>query len=274
MTATLTATTQGLTARDLTLGYHGTPVVHEATIDVPAGAVTTLVGPNGSGKSTLLRAMARLHRPTAGDIRVDGSEDALALTPREFARRVTLLAQSRPCPTGLSVRDVVAFGRHPHRGRWGGRSADDRRAIDWASSVTGTGPLLDRTIDELSGGERQRVWLATCLAQQAGVLLLDEPTTYLDLRYQVEMLELIRDLADEHGVAVGVVLHDLNQAADVCDRVAVLQAGRIRALGAPQEVLTAALLSEVWGLPMDVTTDPVTGSVRAVPLGRHRRRRS
>ncbi len=273
MPAPPTVIEQGLAAQDLTLGYHGTAVVHQATIDVPAGVVTALVGPNGSGKSTLLRAMARLHRPLSGDVRIDGGEDALALTPREFARRVTLLAQSRPCPTGLTVRDVVAFGRHPHRGRWGSRSADDQSAIDWASSVTGIEPLLTRTIDELSGGERQRVWLATCLAQEAGVLLLDEPTTYLDLRYQVEMLELIRDLADEHGVAVGVVLHDLNQAADVCDRVAVLQEGRIRVLGAPRDVLTADLLSEVWGLRIDVTTDPVTGSVRATPQGRHRRRR-
>ena len=263
----------GLRGVRLDLAYHGVPVVHEASIALRAGEVTALVGPNGSGKSTLLRALARLHRAAAGDVLLAGDQSALTLSSRDFARRVTLLAQSRPVPAGVSVRDVVGYGRHPYRGRWRADDPDGPRAIAWAMEVTGVAGMADRAVDELSGGERQRVWLATCLAQDTGVLLLDEPTTYLDLRYQVEILDLTRDLADEHGVAVGVVLHDLNQAAAVADHVVLLSAGTVRAAGAPRDVLTEPALTEAYGIAVEVLVDPETGHISTRPVGKHHRRR-
>ena len=185
-----------------------------------------------------------------------------------------MLGQSRPHPSGLTIRDVVTFGRHPYRRRFGALSDADTRAIDWALDVTGTRPMERRAVDELSGGELQRVWLATCLAQETGVVLLDEPTNHLDLRYQVEILDLVRDLADDHDVAIGVVLHDLNQAATVADTVVLLDRGRVRATGAPVDVLTGDLLSEVYGLRIETLVDPDTGAVRAEPRGRHHRPRT
>src|SRR5262245_61543059 len=247
---------RGLVGTDLSLGYHGSPVLHEASIRLAGGQVTALVGPNGSGKSTLLRALARLHHPTRGDVLLPDGRSALQLSAREFARRVTLLAQSRPTPGGVSVADVVGYGRHPYRGRWRASDPDGARATGWAMDVTGVRAMAHRAVDELSGGELQRVWLATCLAQDTGVLLLDEPTTFLDLRYQVEILDLIRDLADDHRVAVGVVLHDLNQAAAVADHVVLLGEGRVRAAGTPAEVLTEAALTLTYGIEIEVGSDP------------------
>jgi iron complex transport system ATP-binding protein len=234
--------------------------------------VTALIGPNGSGKSTVLRSLARLHRVDAGRVTL-GEEDAAPLSAKEFARRVTLLSQSRPHPSGLEVRDVVAFGRHPHRGRFSGLSDADRAAIDHAMDVTGIAAMSARSVDQLSGGELQRVWLATCLAQDTGVLLLDEPTNHLDLRYQVETLDLVRDLADHHGTALGVVLHDLNHAAAVADQVVLLHQGTVHATGTPVDVLTAEHLSEVYGLPIRCLVDPDTGVVRIEAHGRHSKRR-
>ncbi|HEX2298751.1 MAG TPA: ABC transporter ATP-binding protein [Pseudonocardiaceae bacterium] len=264
----------GLRGVDLHLGYQGTLVVHGADVEIRAGQVTALVGPNGSGKSTLLRALARLHRPSEGRVLLGDGSDALALTRRDFARQVTLLAQSRPTPTGISVRDVVGFGRHPYRGRWRSGDPDGPAVVAHALAVTGMTELAERNVDELSGGQLQRVWLAGCLAQDTGVLLLDEPTTYLDLRYQVEILDLIRELADRHAVAVGVVLHDLDQAAWLADHVALLDEGRVRAAGAPQDVLTSELLTDAYGIRIDVDTDPATGSLRTRAVGRHRAPRS
>ena len=263
----------GLRGVTLDLAYHGVPVVREASIRLERGAVTALVGPNGSGKSTLLRALARLHAPRAGDVLFDDDASALTLSAKDFARRVTLLAQSRPTPSGVSVHDVVGYGRHPYRARWRADDPDGPRAVAWAMELTGVTGMADRAVDELSGGERQRVWLATCLAQDTGVLLLDEPTTFLDLRYQVEILDLVRDLADGHGVAVGVVLHDLNQAAAVADHVVLLGEGRVRATGTPVEVLTEAALTETYGIAVEVLVDPETGHLTTRPVGRHTSRR-
>ncbi|WP_433558345.1 ABC transporter ATP-binding protein [Pseudonocardia xinjiangensis] len=262
----------------LDLGYHGVDVVHGAGVRLRSGFVTALVGPNGSGKSTLLRALARLHRPRSGQILIGGDRgpealDALALTRREFARRVTLLAQSRPVPVGLSVRDVVGFGRHPYRGRFGREDVAGPAVVARAMEATRVAGIADRPVDELSGGQLQRVWLACCLAQDTGVLLLDEPTNHLDLRYQVEMLELMRDLADDDQVAVGVVLHDLEHAAAVADEVALLADGRVRAAGPPEAVLTGEILTAAYGIEVAVDHDPVTESLRIRPVGRHSTRR-
>ncbi|MGH4024501.1 MAG: ABC transporter ATP-binding protein [Pseudonocardiaceae bacterium] len=264
----------GLCGVDLHLGYRGNVVVHGADVEIRAGQVMALVGPNGSGKSTLLRALARLHRPAEGRVLLSDGTDALALTRRDFARQVTLLAQSRPTPTGISVRDVVGFGRHPHRGRWRDGDSGGPAAVTHAMAVTGVTEFAERSVDELSGGQLQRVWLASCLAQDTGVLLLDEPTTYLDLRYQVEILDLVRDLADQHSVAIGIVLHDLDQAAAIADEVALLDRGRVRAAGPPRDVLTSDLLTEVYGIRIEVATDPGTGSLRTRPVGRYSSPRS
>jgi iron-chelate-transporting ATPase len=260
---------QRLHGVDLDLSYHGHPVVWQGNLSLRRGEVTVLAGPNGSGKSTLLRAMARLHKPDQGHVRLADGADAAALSPKEFARQVTLLAQSRPTPSGVTVHDVVGYGRHPYRGRWRAADPDGPAAIAQAMRVTGITEMAGRPVDELSGGELQRVWLATCLAQQTGVLLLDEPTTFLDLRYQVEILDLIRDLANEHGVAVGVVLHDLNQAAALADQLVLLHQGRVRAFGKPAEVLTGEHLTETYGIRIDVIVDPFTGLLTTRPVGRH-----
>jgi ferric hydroxamate transport system ATP-binding protein len=259
---------QALEGIDLTLGYDRRTVVHGASVALRAESITALVGPNGSGKSTLLRSLARLHLPQSGSILLDPDMDAFALHPKEFARRVTLLTQSRPTPGGVRVRDVVAYGRHPYRGRFGSGDPDGLAIVERAMRLTGVETMAERPVDELSGGELQRVWLATCFAQDTSVVLLDEPTTFLDLRYQVETLDLMRDLVDEHGVTVGVVLHDLDQAAAVADHVVLLSKGVVRAFGSPAEVLTSELLTEVYGLPIDVHIDD-TGRVRTHPVGRH-----
>lgn len=265
----MTTDSAALHGVDLSLGYHGTQVVADASIELRGGEVTALVGPNGSGKSTLLRALARLHRPERGQVWLAGGQDALALPVKRFAQRVTLLAQSRPIPTGVCVRDVVGYGRHPYRGRFTANDPDGPRAIAWAMAVTGLEPMADRPVDELSGGELQRVWLATCLAQDTEVLLLDEPTTFLDLRYQVEILDLVRELADAHRVAVGVVLHDLHHAGGIADRIVLLHEGRVRASGPPERVLTESLLSEVYGIRVEVVRLE-TGELHMRPANRER----
>ncbi|WP_407554467.1 ABC transporter ATP-binding protein [Streptomyces sp. Pv4-95] len=261
-----------LSAMGVTVAYEGVDVVHDASMTLRPGEVTVLVGPNGSGKSTLLRTIARLQRPRTATLVLDADTDGLALGPREFSRHVALLTQGRPTPSGLTVRDVVEFGRYPYRGRWGKADPDGRAAVDRALVMTGVEELAERGVEHLSGGQLQRVWLAGCLAQETGVLLLDEPTTYLDLRYQVELLDLIRDLAEEHGIAVGAVLHDLDQAATVADRIVLLHEGRILAAGLPEDVFTAQRLTDTYGIRIEVDTDPLTGRLRTRAIGRHHTR--
>ncbi|MFJ2744645.1 ABC transporter ATP-binding protein [Streptomyces sp. NPDC087440] len=263
-----------LSATDVTVAYDGVDVVHAASLELSPGQVTVLVGPNGSGKSTLLRTVARLQQARQAALTLDEGTDGFALTPREFSRHVALLTQGRPTPSGLSVRDVVEFGRYPYRGRWGKADPGGRDAVDRALAMTGVTELAERGVEHLSGGQLQRVWLAGCLAQETGVLLLDEPTTYLDLRYQVELLDLIRDLADDHGIAVGVVLHDLDQTAAVADRIVLLKAGRVIADGTPEDVLTPERLTDTYGIRIEVSTDPLTGKLRTRALGRHHTRRT
>ncbi len=261
------ASAPALSVADLGVSYGSRRVVESVSFSLVPGTVTALIGPNGSGKSTLLRTIARLHAPDAGTVTLDDGADVLALSPREFARTITLLAQSRPVPGGLTVREVVGFGRHPHRSRWTGQDAQGTAAVDRALELTRTAEFADRPVAALSGGQVQRVWLASCLAQDTGVLLLDEPTTYLDLRYQVEILDVVRDLATDHGVAVGVVLHDLDQAAAIADHVVLLEDGAVLAQGSPVDVLTAENLSRAYGVRVDVTVSDGAVTTRAV--GRH-----
>ncbi|MFB7851134.1 ABC transporter ATP-binding protein [Streptomyces sp. NPDC056053] len=266
--------TTALNGHDLVLRYGRTPVVHGVSLTLEPGRATALVGPNGSGKSTLLRALARLHPVDDGRVTLDTRDGhperaAALLSARRFAREVTLFSQSRPAPQGLTVSEVVAFGRHPYRRGFTGLSADDRSAIEHAMDVTGVRDMADRPAGELSGGEMQRVWLAACLAQDTGVVLLDEPTNHLDLRYQIETLDLVRDLVEEHGVAVGIVLHDLDHASRVADTLVLMRSGRVHAAGPPVDVLTAENIGEVYDIRVEVEVDPRTGRLRIDPLGRH-----
>lgn len=261
------AAADGLDVAGISISYGRQPAVRDVSFSLKPGAVTALIGPNGSGKSTLLRTIARLHTADAGTVTTSDGADVFALSAKDFARRITLLAQSRPVPAGITVREVVEFGRHPHRSRWTGSDTRGPAVVAQAMELTRTAELADRPVTALSGGQLQRVWLASCLAQDTGILLLDEPTTYLDLRYQVEILDVVRDLASHHGVSVGVVLHDLDQAAAIADHVVLLEGGAIRAQGSPVDVLTAENLSAAYGVRVDVTVSGGTVHTRAV--GRH-----
>ncbi|MEU3451093.1 ABC transporter ATP-binding protein [Streptomyces thermolilacinus] len=257
-----------ISARELTLGHGGEPVARGIGVTLAPGAVTALVGPNGSGKSTLLRALARLHTPDAGRIVLDG-RDLAEYRPRELARKLSFLTQSPIVPAGVTVEELVAYGRHPHQGLLGrGGGDEDREAVAWALDATNLRPLAERTLDRLSGGERQRAWIAMALAQRTGLLLLDEPTTYLDIRYQIEVLRLVRRLADEHGITVAVVLHELNQAAAFSDAMVVLAGGRIVACGPPAEALTEDTVRTAFQIDTTVTLDPHTGVPTCLPTWR------
>ncbi len=254
-----------LAARGLRLGYDtGRVVVDDLDVEIPDGKVTVVVGPNACGKSTLLRALGRLLKPRAGTVLLDGAD--LARAPgKGTARTIGVLPQTPQPPDGITVADLVARGRQPHQKWWQQWSEDDERAVTEALERTGTAQLAERLVDELSGGQRQRVWIAMALAQETDLLLLDEPTTYLDMAHQVEVLDLVRRLNHERGRTVVAVLHDLNQAVRYGDHLIAMKAGRIIAQGDPAEIITAELVREVFGLDAVVVPDPVTGGPLVVP---------
>ncbi|MGW3463587.1 ABC transporter ATP-binding protein [Streptomyces olivaceoviridis] len=256
--------TSRLVARDLTLAYEDRTVVEGLALEIPDGKVTVVVGPNACGKSTVLRALGRLLRARGGAVLLDGA-DIAGLPSRQIARTLGVLPQSPAAPDGITVADLVARGRQPHQKWWQQWSQADERAVTEALERTDTADLADRPVDELSGGQRQRVWIAMALAQDTDLLLLDEPTTYLDIAHQVEVLDLIRRLNHERGRTVVAVLHDLNQAARYADHLVAMKAGRIVAQGPPDEVVTAELVQKVFGLPAVVVPDPVTGGPLVVP---------
>ncbi|MGD9573314.1 MAG: ABC transporter ATP-binding protein [Thermoleophilia bacterium] len=256
-----------LEARGLSVGYGSREVLHGLDCPVPDGVVTAIVGANASGKSTLLRTMARLLKPSAGAVMLDGQAIA-SLPTREVARRLGFLPQSPTAPEALTVEDLVGRGRFPHQ-RVGRRaSKEDRAAVDWALGVTDTSVLRERPVDQLSGGQRQRVWIAMALAQDTPILLLDEPTTYLDLAHQLEVLDLLTSLNRERGRTVVMVLHDLNQACRYADHLVALRDGVVHAAGPPAEVVDAAMVQAVLGVGSRVIPDPVTGTPMVVPLPR------
>jgi len=250
----------------LTLGYGDRTVVADLTTLVPGGRITAIVGPNACGKSTLLRAMARLLEPREGAVLLDG--DAVhRMRTRDVARRIGLLPQSPVTPEGITVQELVERGRFPHRRALRPPTAQDRERVAWALEATGTTALKDRAVDELSGGQRQRAWIALALAQDTGVLLLDEPTTFLDLAHQLEVLDLVHRLNRTDGRTVALVLHDLNQAARYADHLVALRDGVLHAAGPPSEVVTAELVRDVFGVEVAVMEDPVCGVPMTVPLG-------
>jgi len=254
-----------LGAEQMTVGYGGDPVVRDLTLDIPDGRITAIVGPNGCGKSTLLRTLARLLTPTGGRVRLDG--DAItAVATREVSRRLSLLPQSPIAPEGLLVRDLVGRGRHPHQTWFRQWSPEDEQVVEQALRMTDTWELRDRALDQLSGGQRQRAWIAMTLAQDTDLVLLDEPTTFLDLAHQVEVLDLVSRLNRERGRTVAMVLHDLNLAARYSDLVVVMKDGAVVASGPPQEIFTSQLLADVFGLRADILDDPRTGLPVVVPV--------
>jgi iron complex transport system ATP-binding protein len=257
-----------LNARDLTLKYDQRCVVDGLTAEIPEGKVTMIVGANACGKSTLLRGLSRLLKPAAGAVTLDG-KDIHARPARELARTLGLLPQHPTAPDGITVRDLVGRGRYPHQGFFRSWSEKDDAAVQRALEATETLELAGRNVDELSGGQRQRVWIAMALAQETDVLLLDEPTTYLDLAHQVEVLDLVTDLNRTRGTTVAIVLHDLNLAARYADHVIAMKGGAVVALGAPGDVVTEELVREVFGLESRVIPDPVSGTPLIIPIGRH-----
>lgn len=257
-----------LAAERVTLGYGDRTVVRDLSLTVEAGRISCIVGANACGKSTLLRSLARLLSPSEGQVVLDGKE--LHRQPTKVvARTLGLLPQSPTAPEGIAVGDLVARGRSPHQrmlSRW---SAADDLAVSEALEMTGTADLVDRAVDELSGGQRQRVWIAMALAQRTDILLLDEPTTFLDICHQVEVLDLLTDLNRERGTTIVMVLHDLNLAARYADRLIAMADGELHASGAPHEVLTPQVVQHVFGLRSEVVPDIVSGRPMILPIGRY-----
>lgn len=255
-----------LAARDLSLAYDERVVCQNLSVTIPDNAFTAVVGPNGCGKSTLLKALARTMSPTGGQVLLDGHPIG-SYASKEVARRVALLPQSPVVPDAVRVRDLVGRGRFPYHSMLRQWHPDDREAIATAVATTGVEDLMERPVAELSGGQRQRVWVAMVLAQQTPTLLLDEPTTFLDIAHQYEMLELCARLHRE-GRTVVAVLHDLNQATRFAGHLIVMKAGQIIAQGPPSEIVTAELVQDAFGLPCEITPDPQSGTPMVVPLRR------
>ncbi|MDO4900973.1 ABC transporter ATP-binding protein [Actinomyces sp.] len=262
------AVPRNLNTQELRSGYGRRTVVDGVDITMPTGAITVIVGANACGKSTLLKTMARILAPTSGSVLLDG-RDVATIPTKRLATRLGLLPQQPIAPEGIVVADLVGRARHPHQGLFRSTSAADRRIVEEALVATRTAQLADRSVDELSGGQRQRVWIAMALAQRTDVLLLDEPTTFLDLTHQVEVLDLLTDLNRERGTTIVMVLHDINLAARYADHVIAMRQGQVVAAGAPGQVVSPSLMREVFGLEAEVITDPVSATPLVLPKGRH-----
>lgn len=256
----------GLVAQRLTAGYGDHVVLDGLDLAVAEGKITALIGPNGCGKSTLLSTLARLLPATGGSVLLDGA-DIHSLPTREVARRLGVLPQAPVAPEGITVAELVRRGRHPHR-RFGARTADDDRVVAGALLRTGVADLAARAVDTLSGGQRQRAWIALALAQETPLLLLDEPTSYLDIAHQVEVLDLLVDL-NTAGTTIVVVMHDLNQAVRYADTIVAMKDGQIVAAGPPADVVTAELVADVFGVRARVIHDPDTAAPLVLARGRH-----
>ncbi|GIN70308.1 iron-dicitrate ABC transporter ATP-binding protein [Bacillus sp. J14TS2] len=249
-------------------GYDHKTIIHKVSLVIPNNKISVIIGPNACGKSTLLKTMARLLKPTSGNIVLDG-KSIEKIPSKKLARTLGLLPQSPIVPEGISVADLVGRGRFPHQSLLSGWSKKDYEAVAEAMDIMNITELANYHIDELSGGQRQRVWIAMALAQQTDILFLDEPTTFLDITYQVEILDLLTDLNQKYGTTIVMVLHDINLSARYAHNIFAMHNGKLMAEGKPSEVITSTLIKEIFGLACQVIEDPVSGSPSVIPIGRH-----
>ncbi|TVY00004.1 ABC transporter ATP-binding protein [Cohnella terricola] len=255
-------------AQQLVAGYDHKAIIHGIDLAIPSHKISVIMGSNGCGKSTLLKTLARLIKPMSGTITID-NEAIGDLSPRKFAKVVGLLPQSPIVPEGITVADLVGRGRFPHQSWFGGWTKRDYEAVAEAMDMMNITEYANQHMDELSGGQRQRVWIAMALAQQTDILFLDEPTTFLDITYQIEILDLLTDLNRKYGTTIVMVLHDINLSARYADHVFALREGKLVAGGTPTEVITSERIKDIFGLSCSVITDPLSGSPLVVPQGRH-----
>jgi iron complex transport system ATP-binding protein len=260
--------THSYQARELVAGYDSRMILDRINLEIPSNQISVIIGANGCGKSTLLKTLARLIKPAAGEVLLDG-RPIQTIPPKHLARIVGLLPQSPIVPEGITVADLVGRGRFPHQSWFGTWSRKDYEAVAEAMEIMNITELANRHVDELSGGQRQRVWIAMALAQQTDILFLDEPTTFLDITYQVEILDLLTDLNRKRGTTIVMVLHDINLSARYADYLFALRDGRLVAEGKPSEIITSELIRDVFGLECTIMQDPVSRSPIVVPIGRH-----
>ncbi|GIH22643.1 Fe(3+)-citrate import ATP-binding protein YfmF [Acrocarpospora phusangensis] len=258
-----------LGARDLTTGYGATVVLGDVTVDIPESRITALIGANGCGKSTLLRTLGRALDPLGGTVLLDG-KDIAAEPRRSVARLLALLPQTPTAPETLTVRELCGFGRHPHRGLFSRDTPQDHAAVAYALTAAGLDDLAEHPLHRLSGGQRQRAWIAMALAQETPIMLLDEPTTYLDIAHQLDVLNLLADLNRTEGRTVVMVLHDLNQAAQYAHHLIAVADGGVHATGTPADLLTPDLIRTVFGVEAVVIPHPVTGTPLCLPISTDR----
>ncbi|MEU8776024.1 ABC transporter ATP-binding protein [Streptomyces sp. NPDC048606] len=261
---------QRLSAENVTLGYDQRVIAEGLSVEIPDNSFTVIVGPNACGKSTLLRALSRMLKPSVGRVLLDGQSIG-SMPAKKVAKTLGLLPQSSIAPDGITVADLVSRGRYPHQGLLRQWSAEDERIVVESMTSTGVAELADRAVDELSGGQRQRVWIAMALAQQTPLLLLDEPTTYLDIQHQLDVLDLCAELHENQGRTLVAVLHDLNQAARYATHLIAMRGGVVVAEGPPAEVVTSELVEEVFGVRCRIIDDPETGTPLVVPAARQAR---
>lgn len=260
---------QTLTAQDLTLGYGEDIIIDDLNIAIPKGEITVFIGGNGCGKSTLLRSLARLLKPKGGDVVLDG-EDIAKLGTKEVAKKLSILPQNPVTPEGLTVMELVKQGRHPYRGFLKQWAKEDESAVNNALEATNMLDFKERSVDTLSGGQRQRAWIAMTLAQETDTILLDEPTTYLDMTHQIEVLDLLFELNEKDGRTVVMVLHDLNLACRYAHHVVAIKDKEVYAQGKPEEIVNCNLIHDVFEMKCDVTFDPMFGTPMCIPHGKGR----
>nr|WP_202517481.1 ABC transporter ATP-binding protein [Streptomyces sp. SID685] len=264
------STVNRLSAEHVTLAYDQRVIAEQLSVEIPDHSFTVIVGPNACGKSTLLRALSRMLKPSQGRVLLDGQAIG-SLPAKQVARILGLLPQSAVAPEGITVADLVGRGRYPHQGLLRQWSTEEERVVQESMRQTGVAELAERYVDELSGGQRQRVWIAMALAQQTPLLLLDEPTTYLDIQHQIDVLDLCAELHETQGRTLVAVLHDLNHAARYATHLIALRGGEVIAEGAPNDIVTAELVERVFGLKCQVIEDPETGTPLVVPAARKAR---
>jgi iron complex transport system ATP-binding protein len=262
---TATATKERLHTSGLHIGYGETSIVNDLNLTIPTGKITALVGANGSGKSTILKTMARIMKPKAGGVLLDG-HSIHSQSTKQVAKQLAILPQNPTAPEGLTVSELIGYGRFPHQKGFGTLSSEDKAVIQWAIEVTAMTEFCDRPVDQLSGGQRQRAWIAMALAQQTDILFLDEPTTFLDMAHQLEVLQLLQKLNEEEGRTIIMVVHDLNHASRYAHHIVAIKSGTVVSEGSPHEVMTSDVLRQVFAIEADIVPDPRTGVPLCLPF--------